>query len=137
VVSVDTIFGAGSWVQADSHFVQGRRVDLACDASRWRERLLCLLVGNELELSRCQLFSTLCDNHVPDCTYRPEEASTSDITDVWMTVEVLVQELSQVLAVLADVLHQFLFLHDPLDLQCGCTAYRMTLVGVSMGKSTG
>lgn len=82
-------------------------------------------------------FSVLCDNHVPDYTYRPEEASTSNITDVWMTVEVLVQELSQVLAVLADVLHQVLFLHDRLDLQCGCTAYRMTLVGVSMGKSTG
>ena len=50
MVSINTIFGARSGIQADSHIVQGRRVDFACDASRWREGLFRCFVGNELEL---------------------------------------------------------------------------------------
>jgi hypothetical protein len=50
MVSVDAVFGAGPRVQADSYIVQGRRVDLAGDSSRWQEGLFCCLVGNEFEL---------------------------------------------------------------------------------------
>ena len=54
-----------------------------------------------------------------------------------VTVEVLVQELSQVLPVYADVLHQVLFLHDLLDFQGASAAHRVTLVGVTVGEGTG
>lgn len=53
-----------------------------------------------------------------------------------VTVEVLVQELSQVLPVCADVLHQVLFLHDLLNFQGAGAAHRMTLVGMSVGEGT-
>jgi hypothetical protein len=53
-----------------------------------------------------------------------------------VTIEFLVQELSQVLPVYANVLHQFLFLHDLLDFQGAGAAHRMTLVGVSVGEGT-
>jgi hypothetical protein len=55
MVSVDTIFGASARIQTDSHLVQGDRVDLARDASRWREGLFRGFVGNELELRWRQL----------------------------------------------------------------------------------
>jgi hypothetical protein len=58
MVSVDTIFGASPRIQTDSHLVQGDRMDLARDASRWRERLFRRFVGNELELSWRQLQQT-------------------------------------------------------------------------------
>jgi hypothetical protein len=69
---------------------------------------------------------------VPVDTYRPKEASASDVADIRVTVEVLVQELSQVLPVDADVFNKVLFLHDLLYFQCSGAAHRMTLVGVSM-----
>ena len=71
-----------------------------------------------------------------DQTYRPEEASASDVADMWMAVKMLVQELSQVLSVFADVFHQVLFLHDLLDFQGAGAAHRMTLVGMSVGEGT-
>jgi hypothetical protein len=58
MVSVDTIFGASARIQTDSHRVQGDRVDLARDASRWREGLFRGFVGNELELRWRQLQQT-------------------------------------------------------------------------------
>jgi hypothetical protein len=69
--------------------------------------------------------------------YRPKEASASDVTDMWMTFQMLVQELSQVLPIFADILHKILFLHDLLNFQCGGAAHGMTLVGVSVGECTG
>jgi hypothetical protein len=74
---------------------------------------------------------------VPVDTYRPKEASASDVADIRVTVEVLVQELSQVLPVDADVFNKILFLHDLLDFKRGSTANRVTLVGVSVGEGTG
>jgi hypothetical protein len=91
VVSVDTIFCSGSRVQADSNLVQGRRVNLACDASRGWEWLFRGLVGNELELywRQLQQFDAIrmCGNR--DQTYRPKEASASDVANIWVAVEVL------------------------------------------------
>jgi hypothetical protein len=78
-----------------------------------------------------------CDQTVLDQTYRPEEASASDVADMWMAVKMLVQELSQVLSVFADVFHQVLFLHDLLDFQGAGAAHRVTLVGVTVGEGTG
>jgi hypothetical protein len=54
-----------------------------------------------------------------------------------VTVEVLVQELSQVQSVFADIFHQVLFLHDILDFQGAGAAHGMALVGVSVGEGTG
>jgi hypothetical protein len=50
MVSIDTVFCTSTRIQTDSHLVQGDRVDLARDASRWREGLFRGFVGNELEL---------------------------------------------------------------------------------------
>jgi hypothetical protein len=55
MVSVDTVLGSSTRIQTDSHVVQSRRMDLARDASRWRERLFRRFVGNELELRWRQL----------------------------------------------------------------------------------
>ena len=73
-----------------------------------------------------------CDQLVLDQTHRPEEASASDITDIWMTIEVLVQQFPQVLPIVTDVFNEVLFLHDLLYFQCSGAAHRMTLVGVSV-----
>jgi hypothetical protein len=91
VVSVDTIFCSGSRVQADSNLVQGRRVNLACDASRRWEWLFRGLVGNELELywRQLQQFDAIRMCGDRDQAYRPKEASASDVANIWVTVEVL------------------------------------------------
>jgi hypothetical protein len=55
MVSVDTVFCTSTRIQTDSYIIQGDRVDLACNASRWREGLFRGFVGNELELRWRQL----------------------------------------------------------------------------------
>jgi len=142
VISIDTVFGTSPGVQTDPHLVQSRRVDFARDASGWREGFFGRFVGDELELEWMGSASTKpvscmqsdCAGVIP---YRPEEASASDVADVRVAVEVLVQELAQVLSVLADVFDQVFFFHDLLDFKCGGAAYRVALVGVSVGESTG
>ena len=54
MIPVDTIFGAGPRIQTDSHVVQGGRVNLACNTSRWREGFFRRFVGDELKLPSCQ-----------------------------------------------------------------------------------
>jgi hypothetical protein len=53
-----------------------------------------------------------------------------------VTVELLMQELSQVLSGFANIFNQVLFLHDLLDFQCAGAAHGMALVGVSVGEGT-
>lgn len=112
-------------------------MDLGRDASRWREGLLCPFVGDELELHWRQFKLSNESIFVLEYAYRPKEAPASDVADMWVAVEVLVQKLAQVLPIFADIFHQVLVLHDTLNLQRGGTAYRMPLVGVSVREGTG
>jgi hypothetical protein len=47
--------------------------------------------------------------------HRPEEASASNVTDVGVAVQLLMQKLAQIFAVLANILDEVIFSYDSLN----------------------
>lgn len=48
-------------------------------------------------------------------THRPEEASASNVADVGVVVQLLMQKLAQIFAVLANILNKVVFSYDSLN----------------------
>lgn len=48
-------------------------------------------------------------------THRPEEASASNVTDVGVAVQLLMQKLAQIFAILANILDEVIFSYDSLN----------------------
>lgn len=70
-------------------------------------------------------------------TYPPEEASPPDVTHIGVVAEVFVQECLQEEAAFADVRYKVVLPDDALDLKRRGAAYRVALVRVPVGESTG
>lgn len=67
-------------------------------------------------------------------TYPQEKPPATNIAHVWVVVEILVQERAKQRARLSDLGDEVILTDDLLDLQCRCTADRMTLISMSMGE---
>ena len=68
--------------------------------------------------------------------YPPKEASPPDIAYIRMAIEVFVQECFEKESALADVRDKVILPDDALDFQGRRAADRVSLVSVSVGKST-